>query len=126
MNKELLIQILEIPTFFRREHLIKDFLIDYFKEKKYKYHLDKKGNLYVHKGKTKNYPCVCSHLDSVHTDLEIKKGVKKRIVEKDNKLFAYHPTSYKKQIGLGGDDLSGVYLCLEMLNRFDNIKAAFL
>ncbi len=127
MNKDLLISILEIPTYFGIEKCIKEFLISYFEKKEYKYHLDEKGNLYVHKGNTQNYPCVCAHLDSVHVEMIpfIQTGQLKRIVESDNKLFSFHSQKISQLVGMGADDLVGVYLCLEMLDRFENIKAAF-
>jgi hypothetical protein len=39
-------------------------------------------------------------------------------------LIAKHPTT-KEQTGIGGDDKCGVYVCLEMFERFDVLKGAF-
>ena len=46
------------------------------------------------------------------------------IVEDDGKLTARHPNT-DKQTGIGGDDKCGVYVCLEMFNKFDVLKGAF-
>jgi|ERR1035437_4572223 putative aminopeptidase FrvX len=126
MNKELLIEILSQPTFFGREEKIKKFLINYFKEKMYAYHLDKKGNLYVQKGNTEFFPCVTAHLDSVHQSAVylIEHDLNKTIIEHDDRLYARDPVT-NVRIGIAGDDLCGVYLCLEMLERVDNLKVAF-
>ena len=39
-------------------------------------------------------------------------------------LIAKHPKT-KQQTGIGGDDKCGVYVCLEMFNRFEVLKGAF-
>ena len=39
-------------------------------------------------------------------------------------LIAKHPIT-KEQTGIGGDDKCGVYVCLEMFERFDILKGGF-
>jgi hypothetical protein len=80
---------------------------------------DTAGNIYVTKGQAELYPVVVSHMDTVHQIHE-----KVDVYESHGSLFAF---SYKtkKQVGTGGDDKVGIFICLEMLNKFDNIKLVF-
>jgi hypothetical protein len=128
-----LMDILSIPTYFGMETLVQEYLINHGKEKGYTINKDKKGNIYFTKGEvsTKYFPCVCAHIDSVfseHSNLikENKRKVIKRGKGKNNthKLMAYFPDT-DKRTGIAGDDLAGVFICLQMLEHFDTIKAVF-
>ena len=83
------------------------------------YHYDKKGNMYVTKGDLEIYPCVVSHTDTVHN---IYKDFK--IYEDGDVLFAWDGNT-NQQVGIGGDDKVGIFIALEALIKFDNIKVAF-
>jgi len=126
MDIGLLKEILAIPTYFGVEIKVKEFLVKYFKSKNYQYHFDAIGNLYAQKGNAEYFPCVCAHMDSVHkSHVElIENNWSKEIVEDEGWLYAIHPQT-KKRMGLGADDLAGIYLCLEMFDRVDNLKGAF-
>ncbi|NPV13219.1 MAG: hypothetical protein HPY57_15780 [Ignavibacteria bacterium] len=113
---------------------MQEYLIKYGTEKGYLVNKDTKGNIYFTKGSIKEkqyFPCVCAHIDSVfneHIDL-IKNNKRKDIrigrgKHNKTKLMAFHPETGKRT-GLAGDDLAGVFLCLQMLEHFDNLKAAF-
>jgi hypothetical protein len=78
---------------------------------------DEHGNIYVTKGKADLYPCIVSHLDQVH-----KYNPNKTIVANGDYLMAFDGA---RQIGTGGDDLVGVFMCLSLLDAIDNIKIAF-
>ena len=80
---------------------------------------DKHGNLYIIKGKAKNYPCVVAHLDSVH-----KINDRLEVLEYNGMLTGFNPSTMK-QSGIGGDDKVGIYIALKCLEQFDNIKLAF-
>jgi len=132
MNKEKLeqlIDILSLPTYFGHERIVMDYLIDYGQSKDYIVKKDKKGNVYFTKGKIKEkefYPCVCAHTDSVfseHKEL-IEQNLRKTIKFVNKKLIAYNPLTGNRT-GLAGDDLAGVFICLQMMEHFDIIKAAF-
>ena len=81
---------------------------------------DKYGNLLIVKGKSDTYPCVAAHMDQVQ-DFHSKDFT---VVEIGGDLIGWSPRSHKQQ-GLGADDKNGIYICLEMLRRFDAIKVAF-
>ena len=129
-----LIEILSIPSYFGKEYLVMNYLIKHGQDKGYSVHQDEKGNVYFEKGQLNNgefFPCVCAHTDTVfeqHKEL-IKNNQKKdiRFGKKETnktKLFAYIPGT-DKRTGVGGDDLAGVFICLQMMEKFDKIKAAF-
>jgi len=78
---------------------------------------DTHGNIYVTKGRTDLYPCVVSHLDQVH-----RYNANKTIIRNGDYLLAFDGA---EQIGTGGDDLVGVFMCLNLLDECDNIKVVF-
>tara|TARA_R110002096_G_scaffold111202_4_gene242823 strand:- start:406 stop:1533 length:1128 start_codon:yes stop_codon:yes gene_type:complete len=81
--------------------------------------MDDFDNLYVTKGNAEVYPCVVAHTDTVH---KIHEGYKVYDVEGNFVAFDSHEM---KQVGTGGDDKVGIWVCLEMLRTFDNIKICF-
>jgi hypothetical protein len=78
---------------------------------------DTHGNIYVTKGRTDLYPCVVSHLDQVH-----HYNANKTIIRNGDYLLAFDGA---EQIGTGGDDLVGVFMCLNLLDTFDTVKVVF-
>jgi putative aminopeptidase FrvX len=92
--------------------------------KNIEYYFDTYGNLYITKGKSIFYPCYVAHVDQVHTVCDNFK-----LHQEGNILFA---TGYKaqwkskyksfQQVGVGGDDKAGIYICLQMLLNLDACK----
>jgi hypothetical protein len=123
-----LMELLSIPTYFGMENLVVDYLIDYGQEKGYVVEKDQKGNVYFTKGKVNDefYPCVCAHIDSVFNEhkILIEQNLRKDIRKVENDLIAFHPLT-EKRTGLAGDDLAGVFICLQLIEHFDIIKVAF-
>lgn len=129
-----LIEILSIPTYFGKETLVQEYLMNYGKHKGYHTTKDKKGNIYITKGEVKEneyFPCVCAHIDSVFDEhIELIEQNKRKVVRfgqgkhNQHKLMGFHPDT-DKRTGLAADDLAGVFICLQMVDHFDNIKAAF-
>jgi len=75
---------------------------------------DKYGNIYITKGKTDIYPCVVSHLDTVHDfDKNFKSYQCGNFVIGMSKGY---------QCGLGADPKAGLYILLQLLLATDNIK----
>jgi len=81
--------------------------------------IDQHDNLYVTKGKADVYPCVVSHTDTVH---DIYRGYKVYSVKGN---FVAYDSDKMQQVGVGGDDKVGIWICLEALRHFDNIKVCF-
>ena len=140
MNIDFLKEVLSIPSISGDESMVRDYIIEYAKENGIEYYTDAKKNLYLTKGSGKMtsgeyYPCVVSHMDTVHSShRELIESKTNLIIEsstysegEDNEmttLIAKHPIT-KEQTGIGGDDKCGVYVCLEMFERFDVLKGAF-
>ena len=118
MNKKLLMEILAIPSKTYDESLMTEWLMSYFKNKPdCRCTRDTAGNVYVTKGQSSIYPCVCAHTDTVwHPQKTV-------IVEEGDKLFATDVSG--KQVGCGGDDKAGIYICLQLLETMHALKAVF-
>lgn len=121
-DKDLLKTVLGIPTYTNHEGRLVMWLQSYCEQKGYAVTRDTANNLYVTKGHADSnanfYPCVSAHTDSVHPLVEME------IREHSGCLTAHSPET-GDQIGLGGDDKAGVFICLKMLEMFPNIKATF-
>ena len=119
-RKKLLIDVLSIQTTSGNEFemiaYIKDFCTEFVPKAKV---VIKDNNIYVTKGKSKTYPCIVAHTDTVH---DIHKYYK--VFEDDSCLFAFNAET-GKQVGVGGDDKVGIWIALQMLLKEDNIKCAF-
>lgn len=79
---------------------------------------EKDENIFVTKGKGL-MPCVVSHIDTVHaitSDL-YPLQIGDNITGFNRKTLT--------QSGIGGDDKVGIWVCLEVLRNFDNVKVAF-
>lgn len=94
---------------------------------KYTHYYDTYGNLYITKGHAEFYPCYVSHVDQVHS---IAKNF--TIHQQDDIIFATGLRSTRwnrkgsfQQVGIGGDDKAGIYLCIEMLIRLPHCKVVF-
>lgn len=80
--------------------------------------IDNSNNIIIEKGdQSGRVPVIVAHYDQVHKvnpffKLELTNGL----------LFAYDRRT-NMQIGVGGDDKCGIYIVIEMLQRFKNIKA---
>lgn len=123
--------VLRIPTYSSHEHFLVDFIQNFCEESRYDFKRDEKNNLYVSKGDQSSYvPCVVAHTDSVHRDhveligLKMKLEIDEIVKNEETRLYAHNPIS-GIATGIGGDDKCGVYICLKLLEKFDNIKAAF-
>jgi putative aminopeptidase FrvX len=112
-----LIETLSIATVSGKEDLMREYIIDTLNKSGIANYTDKYGNVYATKGNTDYYPCVVAHIDTVHRLEEFN-------VREDNYILTAWNND-NKQTGIGGDDKAGVFVCLELLEHFDTIKAAF-
>lgn len=82
---------------------------------------DRKGNIYAVKGRAKTYPCVVAHMDEVHRH---KTGTYGAHVVNGSMIVGY---DYKNRsmTGIGADDKNGIWICLNMLERFKVMKCVF-
>lgn len=77
------------------------------------------GNIYIEKGSAHTKPCIVAHMDTVH---DITEDLS--ILEVGDKLTGFNRVKMT-QTGIGGDDKVGIFIALECLRHFDNIKVAF-
>ena len=131
MDKLFLKEVLSIPTISKDEDLMRDYIIEFAIRNGIEYKVDHKGNVYLTKGSEKmtqgeHYPCVVSHIDTVHFNQKelVEKNERLVILEKEDRLTAYHPIT-GEETGIGGDDKCGVFVCLSLLDALPVLKAAF-
>tara|TARA_R110002110_G_scaffold103397_6_gene261320 strand:- start:1772 stop:2587 length:816 start_codon:yes stop_codon:yes gene_type:complete len=130
MNKKKLTQlkkILSVPTYSWEEDLLINYVTAILEKRGYPYYVDDLGSIYVTKGKTKHFPCLVAHLDSVHEiqDYTVKEEYHPN-AQNDKKLsLVAYSDNDNKRCGIGGDDKAGVFICLELLDRLDNVKVFF-
>lgn len=75
-------------------------------------------NIFVEKGEGLK-PCIVSHIDTVHSIVSDLYSL-----EIDGNLTGFNRKTMT-QSGIGGDDKCGIWICLEALKNFDNVKVAF-
>lgn len=114
--KKRLKEIMSIQSYSHNNGRMMKFLKGKLKEMNIKYYVHS-GNLYAIKGKAEIYPCVVSHTDTVH---KILKDF--HVIENNGYMFAY---SDFKQVGIGGDDKVGIFICLELLRVLPVLKVVF-
>ena len=115
-----LIDVLRVQTNSENEKLMVLYLDKELRRLKLPYTIDAAGNILVTKGEAKTYPCVVSHMDTVHSFVP-NFNVYQDIDDK-NTLFALNG---KERIGVGGDDKCGVFACLYLLKTIPQIKVVF-
>jgi di/tripeptidase len=120
MNFDLLKQILAVPTYSRQEQRMVEFLVAHVgqrgKERCGEIVTDCLNNVYIRKGNAGIVPCVAAHIDTVHPPRHVE------IVQQDGILFGRDEQG--QRTGIGGDDKAGVFVCLELLERFDHLAVA--
>jgi|694.fasta_scaffold02377_39 putative aminopeptidase FrvX len=134
VNIERLSDLLSIPSVTYDEWDMVEYLSEYFDKKGYEYGVDSYGNIFVTKGTDVIKPLICAHIDTVHkkTKINIKEEWLPRLScygqvypYDENVLCLKGYDDNGEETGCGGDDKCGVYVCLEILDRVDNIKLAF-
>jgi tripeptide aminopeptidase len=119
-EKQLLIDVLSVQTSSGQETMMINYIQEFVKTNVPQATLSiKDNNIYVTKGVAENYPCIVSHTDTVH---DIHKDF--QVFNNDDILFAFS-NDKMKQVGVGGDDKVGVWICLQMLLELDIVKCAF-
>jgi acetylornithine deacetylase/succinyl-diaminopimelate desuccinylase-like protein len=119
-------EVLSVPTYSGDESRMIKYLCEVLDGKGYDYDVDSLGNIFVTKGESDSFPLFVAHTDTVHRvneNLIIKEYQDERHGGKV--ALTGYDSETNLQSGCGGDDKCGVYLALEMLDTFDNVKAAF-
>lgn len=118
--RDKLVELLRVQTNSENEKLMVLYLDKELRELRLDYTIDAVGNVLVTKGKATTYPCVVSHMDTVHNFVD-NFEIYHDIDDKDI-LFSM---SGKQRVGIGGDDKCGVFGCLYLLKTIPNIKVVF-
>ena len=121
INKRLLKILLAVQAPSGEEGLVANFILAFIHANRLncKFDFDTEGNLLVTKGEADIYPCICAHMDEVNAIQSDR-----TIIEFNNVLIGMNKLT-GEYAGVGGDDKVGVYLALEALIKYDNIKVAF-
>jgi len=115
-------EVLSVPTHSRKEDLMIEYLEKVLVQKGYDYKKDTIGNIYVTKGEAEYFPCFVAHTDTVHSiNLNLKVV---QLEENGQTILTGIDAKTMRPSGIGGDDKCGVFLCLEMLDKLDNVKIA--
>jgi len=103
MNIDFLKEVLSLPSISSNESMVRDYILEFAEKNQILSTVDQKGNVYLTSGSEKMtsgeyYPCVVSHMDTVHrSHLEyIINKERLDIVEDDGKLTARHPNTDKQ------------------------------
>ena len=118
MNKNKLISILSIQTESYNQFRMFAYIIRELNRLNINYYTYN-GCIYAHKGKADAYPCIVSHMDTVHEIVENLTPI-----EINGNITGINSVTME-QAGIGGDDKVGIYIALECLDKFDNMKAVF-
>lgn len=118
MLKELLIQTLSLQSESGREEQVIEFVQNFCEKNELYYEMDEMSNIYIIKGEADLYPCFVAHMDTVQDIVE-----NKTVIELEGCLFAMNAFTMDR-IDIGGDDLVGVFICLQALLKLDVCKVA--
>ena len=111
--------ILQIQSIYENETKMYDHIIKRIKASKGNIKITQTQDYIIaEKGKQDLKPYFVSHIDTVHSIIPDKDyKVKKEIHSND--------IIYSSDYGIGGDDKNGIFICLELLEMFNNIKVVF-
>lgn len=118
---ELLTDLYKISSPSRKEKDMIRFITARLDAMSVPYELDKYGNIYATKGKSKTYPCVVSHTDEVHP----KRSKGYEVVNFRNEIIFGYDAHQKHLLGIGADDKNGIWVCLKCLEEYEHMKCAF-
>jgi putative aminopeptidase FrvX len=129
MRTRLLRKLLAVQSLYSREEQMVQFLTQHCRSEGCAVSVDSMNNVYVTKGNAAYYPTVAAHIDTVQP---IRDNV--RIAYTLDKygsqetLVGYHLNGdgEERQVGIGADCKTGVFVCLELLRAFPAIKIAFM
>lgn len=116
--KDKLIEVLSLQSESYNQFRVFAYLIRQLKKMGCSYYTYN-GCIYATKGDADNYPCIVSHMDTVHDIVEDL-----TVVEVNGNLTGFNKFTMQ-QTGIGGDDKVGIFIALQCLENFDNIKAVF-
>jgi hypothetical protein len=126
MDKELLKEILSIPSYTGNELKLVDFICEFLKKNEISYEVDNMLNIYCTKGEADIYPCVVSQTNT-EQEYIYNIDVKTEYKNNSNNVLkeAYKGYTRRGKPFRFGFDKAGVFACLTLLLEMPVIKAAF-
>ena len=133
INVKELYEVMQVPSYSRYEFRMAAYIILWARKNNIEYKFDKKGNIYLTKGELSEgefYPCVTAHMDTVQEKAKpyalagAELPLRTRRVKSTTTDECRHEIFIDGQ-GIGADDKLGVYISLQLVSKFDKIKAAF-
>ena len=126
MDKELLKEILSIPSKSGNELNLVNFICEFLKKNKIPYEVDKVYNIYCTKGEADYYPCVVGqtnteqeYIYNIDVKTEYKNNTNNELKE------AYKGYTRRGKPFRFGFDKAGVFACLTLLTELPVLKATF-
>lgn len=128
-----LYEVMQVPSCSRYEFRMAAYIILWARKNNVDYKFDKKGNIYLTKGKLSDgefYPCVTSHMDTVQDKAKpfalagAELPLRTRKVKSTTTDECRHEIYIEGQ-GIGADDKLGVYISLQIVKNVEKCKAAF-
>jgi len=123
-RKNLMREIFSVQAESRNTNAMRKFIMNWINElsdSTIRMYDDKWGNVYVRRGSALTYPCIVSHIDTVHNIIPDKDYA---VLDNDVHFFAIDKSA-RDNTGIGGDDKCGIYTCLDNLLIHTDIKIAF-
>jgi len=118
LDKDKLIEVLSVQSYSKKQWRMFAYIIRQLKAMNVEYYTFN-GCIYATKGKATSYPCMVAHMDTVHSivsDLTV--------LDIDGNLTGFNKFTMR-QTGIGGDDKVGIFIALQMLQKYDFMKVAF-
>jgi len=118
MNKNKLLEVLSIQSESYNQWRMFAYIIRQLKAANCQYYTYN-GCIYATKGTADLYPCIVSHMDTVHDIAEDLTPI-----EISGNITGFNAYTME-QTGIGGDDKVGIFIALQCLSFFDDIKVVF-
>jgi putative aminopeptidase FrvX len=114
--------LLAVPTVTYDEMQLVGFISTLLAEKDIKHKIDDMGNIIAVKGVADHYPCLVAHTDTVHAidgKIDIREVLRPDYAGVMGPALTGYQLGTDTPSGCGGDDKSGVFICLELFDRLD-------
>ena len=115
-------KLVSVQTKTSNEHEMHYYLTRWLDKRKLSWKYDVVGNILVTKGEAEYFPCIVSHMDTVH---DIVPNFKIMTVKHKDGHDIWYAKDGNTKTGIGGDDKCGVFSCLYALEKLDNVKVIF-
>jgi len=127
-SKEYLKDFMSMPSCSEKESMIRDYILQFAKERGIAAKVAPKGNVYLTKGllsEGEYYPCLVNHMDTVHFDQAVLVDSGERLKIQEEMTIEGKTILRAVGTGIGADDKLGCAIALAILDEREKCKAAF-